>query len=68
MRIYPLWIEKMTFVVIATIGIWAIWTQSGLLGYQLWLSLCCGLPFFGLLLTEAVGRVVQSVHVSRTAK
>ena len=68
MRIYPLWIEKITFLILATIGTWAIWTQGGLVGYQLWLSLCCGLPFFALLLTEAVGRIVQYVHASRTAK
>ena len=68
MRVYPLWIEKIVFILLATAGVWGLWTQSDLIGYQLWLSLCCGLPFFGLIITEAVGRVVQLVHISRAAK
>jgi hypothetical protein len=67
-RVYPLWIEKIVFVLLSSISVWALWTQSDLTGYQLWLSLCCGLPFFGLIITEAVGRMVQLVHISRAAK
>ena len=68
MRVYPLWIEKIVFILLATAGIWYLWTQSELVGSQLWISLCCGLPFVGLILTEAIGRVVQVGHISRTAK
>ena len=68
MRVYPLWIEKIVFILLAATGICYLWTQSGLVGYQLWLSLCCGLPFVGLILTEAIGRVVQVGHISRTTK
>ena len=61
--LYPLWIEKLIFV--GLIGL-AVYTgmalQDHFSGYNLTLSLVCGLPLAVLVLTEAIGRSIQSMH------
>ena len=59
--LYPLWIEKLVFLGLVTSAIFAgIALQSHLNGVPLILSLVCGLPLLVLILTEGIGRFIQS--------
>ena len=59
--LYPLWIEKLVFLGLVTSAIFAgIALQSHLNGVPLILSWVCGLPLLVLILTEGIGRFIQS--------
>ncbi len=59
--LYPLWIEKLVFLGLVGSAIFAgITLQSHLDGVPLILSWVCGLPLLVLVLTEGIGRFIQS--------
>ena len=61
--LYPLWVEKMVFIGLISLAIVSgIALKSHLEGPALILSWVCGLPLLVLVLTEGIGRVVQSVY------
>lgn len=61
--IYPLWIEKLVFLALLASSIYCgILLQDYLSGALLWISWICLLPILMLVLTEALGRLVQSIH------
>ncbi|MBA4694728.1 MAG: hypothetical protein DWC06_06290 [Candidatus Poseidoniales archaeon] len=61
--VYPLWIEKMIFLVLVASSVYAgIELQNHLTGAMLWLSWVCGLPLVVLVTTEGIGRIVQKIN------
>ena len=59
---YPLWSEKGFFLGLVCLGIFAgIAIQSYVSGAGLLLSWFCGIPLAVLLMTEGVGRFLQSI-------
>ena len=59
--VYPLWIEKLIFILIILSGIYAgTILQDHLSGASLWLSWFCGIPLAILVLTEGIGRLLQT--------
>lgn len=59
--LYPLWIEKFVFLGLVASAIFAgISLESHLDGVPLVISWVCGLPLLVLVLTEGVGRFIQS--------
>ena len=60
--LYPLWIEKIIFISLISLSVFAgIALKSHLDGPALILSWVCGLPLLVLVLTEGIGRAIQSV-------
>ena len=60
---YPLWIEKLVFLALVSSGIYAgFFLQDHLDGASLILSWVCGIPLVVLVLTEVIGRALQSNH------
>ena len=58
---YPLWVEKLLFLGLIVLGVYAgIALQDHLEGASLILSWVCGLPMIVLVLTEGIGRALQS--------
>ena len=58
---YPLWVEKLLFLGLIALGVYAgIALQDHLDGASLILSWFCGIPLFVLVLTEGIGRILQS--------
>lgn len=61
--LYPLWIERVVFLGLISLAVVSgIALKSHLEGPVLMLSWFCGLPLLILVLTEGIGRVVQSVY------
>ena len=63
--VYPGWIEKVSFLLVASVAIWLgiwIWQDSGWPMVGQLTSIICGLPLLTLFITEAVGRIAQSLH------
>ena len=59
--VYPLWIEKLAFILIIAAGVYAgTLLQDHLSGIGLHLTWFCGLPLAILVIMEGVGRVIQS--------
>ena len=59
---YPLWVEKLLFLGLIVLGVYAgIALQDHLDGASLILSWVCGIPLVVLVLTEGIGRILQSV-------
>lgn len=59
--VYPLWIEKLVFLLIIASGIYAGYALGEhMSGVTLLLTRVCGLPLAILFLTEGVGRIIQS--------
>ena len=59
--VYPLWIEKLVFVLIITSGLYAGYALGEhMSGATLLLTRLCGLPLAVLFLMEGIGRVIQS--------
>ena len=58
---YPLWVEKLLFLGLIALGVYAgIALQDHLDGASLILSWVCGIPLVVLVLTEGIGRIIQS--------
>ena len=58
---YPLWVEKLLFLGLIALGVYVgIALQEHLDGASLVLSWACGLPLIVLVLTEGIGRALQS--------
>lgn len=58
---YPLWVEKLLFLGLIALGVYAgIALQDHLEGASLILSWVCGIPLVVLVLTEGIGRIIQS--------
>ena len=58
---YPLWVEKLLFLGLIALGVYAgIALQDYLDGASLILSWVCGIPLVVLVLTEGIGRILQS--------
>ena len=58
---YPLWVEKLLFLGLIAAGVYAgIALQDHLGGASLILSWVCGIPLVVLVLTEGIGRMLQS--------
>lgn len=59
---YPLWVEKILFLGLIALGVYAgIALQDHLDGASLILSWVCGLPLIVLVLTEGIGRIFQAI-------
>ena len=59
---YPLWVEKILFLGLIALGVYAgIALQEHLDGASLILSWVCGLPLIVLVLTEGIGRIFQTI-------
>ena len=58
---YPLWVEKLLFLGLIAAGVYVgIALQDHLDGASLILSWVCGIPLVVLVLTEGIGRMLQS--------
>ena len=58
---YPLWVEKLLFLGLIALGVYAgNALQDHLDGASLILSWVCGIPLVVLVLTEGIGRILQS--------
>ena len=63
-RTYPSWLEKLVFVTSICGAIWLgmwIWQSSDWHVAGKWTASICGLPLLVLFITEAIGRIVQSL-------
>lgn len=61
---YPLWIEKVIFLVLIGLSVYGgILLQDYLSGALLWISWLCIMPIAVLVITEGIGRTVQSVYL-----
>tara|TARA_B110000467_G_C18252935_1_gene441587 strand:+ start:109 stop:309 length:201 start_codon:yes stop_codon:yes gene_type:complete len=61
--LYPLWIEKLVFIgLIAVAAYGGIMLQDYISGLPLWLTRICVLPVVILVLTEGIGRTIQSIY------
>lgn len=59
--VYPLWIEKLVFVLIIASGIYAGYALGEhMSGSALLFTRLCGLPLAILFLMEGIGRIIQS--------
>ncbi len=59
---YPLWVEKILFLGLIALGVYAgMALQDHLDGASLLLSWVCGIPLLVLVLTEGIGRILQSI-------
>ena len=59
---YPLWVEKILFLGLIALGVYAgMALQDHLDGASLILSWVCGLPLIVLVLTEGIGRIFQTI-------
>jgi len=62
--LYPLWIEKSVFLVLVASAIYAgILLQDHLSGVLLWSTWICLLPISILIITEGIGRIIQSIYL-----
>ncbi len=62
-RTYPSWVEKLIFLSAVGGAIWLslwIWQSSDWHVAGKWTVSLCGLPILVLIITEAIGRVIQS--------
>jgi hypothetical protein len=62
-RTYPSWVEKLIFLSAVGGAIWLglwIWQSSDWHVAGKWAVSICGLPIMVLIITEAIGRVIQS--------
>ena len=58
---YPLWVEKLLFLGLIALGVYVgIALQEHLDGASLIRSWVCGIPLIVLVLTEGIGRALQS--------
>lgn len=58
---YPLWVEKLLFLGLIALGVYVgIALQEHLDGASQILSWVCGIPLIVLVLTEGIGRALQS--------
>ena len=68
-KVYPMWVENVAFLGAVggaiILGQW-IWLESGWASVYQWAASICGLPLLALFATEAVGRMVQSVHMRQS--
>lgn len=61
---YPLWIEKIIFLVLIGLSVYGgMLLQDYLSGALLWISWLCIIPIAVLVITEGIGRTVQSVYL-----
>ena len=61
--LYPLWIEKLVFLGLVAAAIYGgIMLQDYTSGLPLWLTRICVLPIVILVLTEGIGRTIQSIY------
>ncbi len=61
--LYPLWIEKLVFLCLIASAIYSGYAlQDQLSGVVLWLSWICVLPICVLVITEGIGRTIQSIY------
>jgi hypothetical protein len=61
--LYPLWIEKLIFVGLIALAVCAgMALQHHFSQINLMLSWVCILPLIVLVLTEGIGRMIQSIH------
>jgi hypothetical protein len=61
---YPLWIEKVIFLVLIGLSVYGgMLLQDYLSGVLLWISWLCIMPIAILVITEGIGRAVQSVYL-----
>ncbi len=61
--LYPLWIEKLVFLGLIASAIYSGYVlQDHLSGVVLWLSWICILPICVLVITEGIGRTIQSIY------
>lgn len=61
---YPLWIEKLIFLVLIGLSVYGgMLLQDYLSGALLWISWLCIMPIAVLVITEGIGRTVQSVYL-----
>ncbi|MAH90388.1 MAG: hypothetical protein CMA11_01315 [Euryarchaeota archaeon] len=61
---YPLWIEKVIFLVLIGLSVYGgMLLQDYLSGALLWISWLCIMPIAVLVITEGIGRTVQSVYL-----
>jgi len=62
--LYPLWIEKSVFLGLVASAICAgILLQDHLSGVLLWSTWICVLPITILIITEGIGRMIQSIYL-----
>ena len=64
--VYPLWIEKLVFIllIVTAILVGEVALKNHLEGYALWAARICGLPILVLVTTEAIGRILQKLLTS----
>jgi len=66
-RSYPHIAEKIGFILtlIGAImaGLWA-WNESGWPNHWLWVISICGLPLMTLVVSEGIGRIINTIHVN----
>ncbi len=61
--LYPLWIEKLVFLGLVAAAIYGgFMLQDYVSGLPLWLTRICVLPIAILVLTEVIGRTIQSIY------
>lgn len=61
--LYPLWIEKLVFLGLIAVAIYGgVMLQDYISGLPLWLTRICVLPIAILVLTEGIGRTIQSIY------
>jgi hypothetical protein len=61
--LYPLWIEKLIFLLLIAGGIYSgLLLGSYLSGVLLWVTRICMLPIVILVASEGIGRIVQSIY------
>ena len=59
---YPLWVEKILFLGLIALGVYAgMALQDHLDGASLILSWVCGLRLLVFVLTEGIGRILESI-------
>ncbi len=62
--LYPLWIEKLIFIILSAGAVYAgIMLGDHLSGAALWATRICALPIAILVITEGIGRMIQSQYV-----
>ncbi len=62
--LYPLWIEKLIFIILSAGAVYAgIMLGKNLSGAALWATRICALPIAILVITEGIGRMIQSQYV-----
>lgn len=62
--LYPLWIEKSVFLgLVASAICVGILLKEHLSGVLLWSTWICVLPIAILVITEGIGRIIQSIYL-----